>query len=141
MSKRRTTTTPDGYNLESNSQLGKYNGTYLGFVKDNNDELKMGRLRVWIPEINRDPVNGLFLVSYCSPFAGATPATNLDGSQNNAQTSYGFWAVPPDVDNEVVVTFINGDPNRGIWIGCMYQQYMNNMITGIPNSTLVTDPT
>lgn len=116
-----------------------YNQTYVGFVKSNTDAISMGRLVVWIPELSTNPVTGLFTVNYCSPFAGATPidAVRKD-DKNNAQESYGFWAVPPDVENEVVVQFINGDPNRGIWIGCLYQQYMNNMVPGIPNQRNTT---
>jgi murein DD-endopeptidase MepM/ murein hydrolase activator NlpD len=139
MSNLRTTVVPEGY--KPNTSSGKYIGSYIGFVKDNSDPLKMGRLKVWIPEINHDPVNGLFTVSYCSPFAGASPANALDGTQSSAQVSYGWWGIPPHVENEVVVQFINGDANRGIWIGCMYQQFMNNMVPGIPTSTLITDPT
>jgi hypothetical protein len=108
-------------------------GTYLGFVKDNSDVQCMGRLKVWIPELSSDPFNGLVTVNYCSPFAGATPIIAVNkSSQADSQTSYGFFAVPPDIDNEVIVQFINGDPNRGIWIGCLYQQFMDNMVPGIP---------
>lgn len=114
---------------KNNRNIGSLNSTYLGFVTSNYDDQKMGRLSVWIPSINKDKTLGTFSVSYLSPFAGATPLSE------GAQTSYGFWAIP-QVNDEVVVQFIDGDPNKGIWIGCLYQQYMNNMIPGIASSTL-----
>lgn len=99
-------------------------------------------------------------VSYCSPFAGATnPWGNLaadilpsddpaqeryqrsrkpnlgnirDGKQHNdTQQSYGMWFVPPDIYNDVVVAFAAGDPTKGYWFGCIYQQNMNHMVPGI----------
>ena len=109
--------------------IGSFNGVYLGFVISNNDAQKMGRLTVWVPSINPDKTQGSFVVSYLSPFAGAS---NL---ANGAQTSYGFWAIP-NVNDEVVISFIDGDPNKGIWMGCLYQQYMNNMVPGIASSKL-----
>lgn len=109
--------------------LGSLSSVYHGFVQSNEDEQMMGKLQVWIPSINSDKSQGTFSVSYVSPFAGASPI------QNGAQTSYGFWAIPGPGD-EVVVMFIDGDPNRGIWIGCLYQQYMNHMIPGIASSKL-----
>lgn len=116
-------------------------GVFLGFVKDSNDVQKNGRLRVWIPEMGSAPDNqdGWIIVNYCSPFAGATNVesankTNFE-SFEGTQTSYGMWMVPPDVNNQVLIMFINGDPSRGIWIGCLYNQYMNNMIPGMAGST------
>lgn len=108
-----------------------YNSTYVGFVVSNDDPTKMGKLDVWIPSINKNKDFGTFSVSYASPFAGSS------NMANGAQTSYGFWAVPPDINNQVIVMFIEGDPNKGIWLGCLYQQNMNNMVPGIPNATIV----
>lgn len=135
----RTINTPDGYVQQPDGRAILYNQTYVGFVKDNADPDRMGKLKVWIPELGSDPNNAStwHTVNYCSPFAGATPVkyTTKDGQKyTDSQRSYGFWAVPPDVDNEVIVQFINGDPNRGIWIGCLYQQFMNHMVPGIPRN-------
>lgn len=136
---RRTFRTPKGYVHEQGNRVALFNQTYLGFVKDNQDAFKMGRLRVWIPEFSKDPTDedGWFTVNYCSPFAGATPARDIKKESKkleDTQQSYGWWAVPPDLDNEVVVMFINGDPNRGVWIGCLYQQFMNHMVPGIASN-------
>lgn len=112
-------------------------GVYVGFVKDASDVQRNGRLRVWIPELGTAPEEeqGWLIVSYCSPFAGATnnettSKTNLQ-TFDGTQTSYGLWMIPPDINNQVLVMFINGDTARGVWIGCLYNQYMNNMIPGM----------
>ena len=120
----------------------KYFGMYVGFVKDNVDSNKMGRLRVWIPEFGSDPADetGWFTVGYCSPFAGATnPKNNGTGQNrvadyNETQTSYGMWMAPPDLENQVAIMFANGDASKGFWFGCIWQQFMNHMVPGIAGS-------
>lgn len=121
-------------------RLNKYFGVYLGFIKDAKDVQKNGRLRIWIPELASSPDDpqGWVIANYCSPFAGAT---NIDTASetnfqdfNKTQTSYGFWMIPPDINNEVLVMFINGDVGRPIWIGCLYNQFMNNMVPGMAGS-------
>jgi GH24 family phage-related lysozyme (muramidase) len=133
----RTTNTPGDYSLEPEGRSPLLTKMYVGFVRETDDDSRMGRLRVWIPEISggdgTDP-SSWFIVSYCSPFAGATSVYNNkpnDQSYTASQRSYGMWFVPPDKDNEVIVAFINGDSSKGIWLGCLYQQNMNNMVPGI----------
>lgn len=117
-------------------------GVFMGFVKDTADVQKMGRLRVWIPEFGSAPEedNGWITVSYCSPFAGATNVFGNNATDiktfEGTQTSYGMWMIPPDVNNQVLIMFINGDPAKGVWIGCMYNQFMNNMIPGMAASDI-----
>lgn len=115
-------------------------GVFVGFVKDNTDVQKMGRLKVWIAEFGSLPDNkeSWITVNYCSPFAGATNPDTENKNDTEAfegtQTSYGMWMVPPDLENQVLVMFINGDPSKGIWIGSMYQQYMNQMVPGMAST-------
>lgn len=116
-------------------------GVFLGFVKKVDDFQRNGRLQVWIPEFGsvEDDEQGWITVNYCSPFAGATNVdttskTNLQDF-DGTQTSYGFWMIPPDINNQVLVMFIAGDPARGIWIGSMYNQFMNNMIPAMAADT------
>ena len=85
----------------TSNQTIKLNSIYIGYVKDNSDAMKMRRLRVWIPELSPDKINGLYTVNWCSPFAGATPIAE-NNKTNTSQTSYGMWFSPPDIDNEVV---------------------------------------
>ena len=115
-------------------------GVFVGFVKDSADVQKNGRLRVWVPELGSSPENeeGWVIVNYCSPFAGATNINSASASNTQqfegTQTSYGMWMIPPDINNQVLIMFINGDPSRGIWIGCLYNQFMNNMVPGMAAS-------
>ncbi len=108
----------------------------IGIVKEATDSENMGRLKVWLKGSNTletDP-SGWITCNYASPFAGATDPTLLGGaleSYNDTQKSYGFWAVPPDAGNEVIVIFINGDIRKAFWIACIYQKDMNHMVPGI----------
>jgi hypothetical protein len=112
------------------------NGIYQAIVKDNNDPQRMGRLSVWIPEFGGDDTNrdNWFLVSAASPFAGATPPNDLKANgatMDDSQQSYGFWMIPPDAENHVLVCFVNGDTARGFWFACLWQQNMNHMVPGL----------
>lgn len=102
-------------------------GTYVGVVKRVNDPDRTGKLHVWIPELGgleSDP-NNWRTVRYASPFIGVTNAygsqANKPSEENfaNNGATYGFWAVPPDINNQVLVTFINGQPDRGFWFACV----------------------
>lgn len=137
----RHVNTPQNYNLELPGRGTLQDKLYVGFVKVADDVLRMGRLKVWIPELGGDPndESGWFIVSYCAPFAGATNVydNRNENTYSSTQKSYGMWFVPPDINNEVVCAFINGDPARGVWLGCLYQQDTNHMVPGLPgqNST------
>jgi len=142
----RHTTSSEAYSQQPAGRATLQDKIYVGFVKYADDVNTMGRLKVWIPELAADPndPNTWFIVSYCSPFAGATNVLDNknDSSFPSTQKSYGMWFVPPDINNEVVCAFINGDPGRGIWFGCLYQQNMNQMVPGLPgNNSEATLPT
>ncbi len=130
-------------NVENNMPVGKAGvnmGIYMGIIKDNSDVQGMGRLKVWVPEFgsDEDDENGWRIVSYSSPFAGATPVNEIGkdlGDSDQTQTSYGMWMVPPDLDNQVLVCFLNGDPSRGFWLGCVFQQNMNSSVPEVPTDS------
>lgn len=108
-------------------------GLWEGIIKDNSDFQTMGRLEVWIPELCSP--NETITVKYASPFAGATNPNNISNdvtSYDGTQKSYGFWGVPPDINNIVLVMFTNGLLSRGYWIASVYQQNMNHMVPNIP---------
>lgn len=133
----RSTSTLKNEKSEPFGRISKMTGLYSGFVKDATDVQLNGRLRVWIPEFGTAPEEeqGWVIVNYCSPFAGATNVETISKSNvasfEGTQTSYGMWMIPPDVNNHVLVMFINGDMSQGVWIGSLYNQFMNNMIPGM----------
>lgn len=123
----------------SDGRIVSHDKIYLGRIKDNQDENAMGRLRVWIRELcGPDEANddNWILVSYATAFGGATPVVA------GGQSSYGDWAVPPDLDVEVAIFFVNGDPNRGYWFAATIPERMNQSMTGATTTdgeTLVTE--
>lgn len=131
--------TPDSIREDTALGRPRLYGTYLGIVKGNADPQRMGRLSVYIPDLGGSPDDETtwYVMSYASPFAGATNLDNnaKDGEgakkMSGTQMSYGWWAVPPDVNNEVICCFINGDTARGVWFGCLYQQFMNHMVPAV----------
>jgi hypothetical protein len=131
---------PRGYRQDSDYGRVRDTGTYVGIVKKNTDAQRMGRIAVYIPELGGDPTDetNWFVVSYASPFAGVTPPSGLvqNGTgMTDAQSSYGFWMIPPDLDNQVLVVFANGMSSKGFWFACVWQQNMNHMVPGIASAT------
>jgi len=115
----------------------RHYGLYVGIVKNTRDVQHMGRLEVYLPDFGGDEDNYKLWkpVSYCTPFGGSSPASErhwIKGkSYDYTPTSYGFWAVPPDVGNKVLVMFVNGDTARGVWIGCLLDSFMNHSMPGL----------
>jgi hypothetical protein len=98
--------------------------TFVGIVKNNLDPARAGRLQVFIPDLggNEDDSTSWKTVNYASPFFGVTynPAQGDNNSFADAGHTYGMWMVPPDLGNQVLLTFANGDPDRGYWFACVY---------------------
>ena len=102
-------------------------GVYIGVVKSVYDPDRAGKLQVWVPDMGgqENDDGGWKTVRYASPFMGTTNSRGVKGAKSQAESfenngmSYGFWAVPPDIDNQVLCTFVNGDPNRGFWFACI----------------------
>jgi hypothetical protein len=100
-------------------------GPFLARVVSNVDPTYMGILEVEIlrPVGAADSAEGqLHQVKYMSPFYGVTSSRYLGqdpDDYNNTQKAYGMWMVPPDVGAVVVIFFINGDPKRGYYLGCV----------------------
>jgi hypothetical protein len=124
---------------------GKDPGPYIGVVKFVDDPLRQGRLGVNIPDLSNTSNPGIDDVIWCqylSPFYGAKSLEATSKSDPNdyksTQHSYGFWAVPPDIDTEVLVIFVKGEVDRrnAFWIGCVQQPLVNQQVPGYGASTL-----
>lgn len=114
-------------------------GPYVGVVKTTVDPLRMGRLGVNIPALtntNEPTPENIVWCQYLSPFYGAKSINATSKSDPNdykaTQHSYGFWAIPPDIDTEVLVIFAKGETTRrnAFWIGCVQQPLTNQQVPG-----------
>jgi len=111
-------------------------GPFLAKVVSHLDPKYMGGLEVeLLRPVGNDGEDGqLHQVRYMSPFAGQTSVdytTEGDDNYNATQKSYGMWMVPPDVGTTVMIIFLDGDPRKGYWIGCVPDENMNFMVPGI----------
>jgi len=139
---------PDWANREATSGIRIDSGPHLGIVKNNVDPARLGRLQVWIPDLGGDELepSNWYTVNYASPFFGSTvglPGSPDAGNFGTEQQSYGFWAVPPDIGNHVLITFVMGDASRGYWFACIPNTPSISMVPGIgrpPNpNRIITD--
>ena len=112
-------------------------GPYVATVKTVTDPLRMGRLGVNIPALTnttRPKPDQIIWCQYLSPFYGAKSIEAVSKTDpydyRETQHSYGFWAVPPDIDTEVLVVFAKGDrtANTAFWIGCVQKPLVNQQI-------------
>jgi len=108
-------------------------GIYVGVIKNNLDPARTGRLQVWIPELGGKEADSQSwrTVNYASPFFGSTTIDGTENKWDQSPHTYGFWAVPPDLDNQVLCLFVNGDPDRGYWFACVPNTASHNMVPGI----------
>ena len=115
----------------------KDTGPYVATVKTVTDPLRMGRLGVNIPALTRTTSPSSSQIIWCqylSPFYGAKSIAAVSKTNpydyKETQHSYGFWAVPPDIDTEVLVIFAKGDrtANTAFWIGCVQKPLVNQQI-------------
>jgi hypothetical protein len=105
----------------------------------------MGLLEVQLlREVGNDANEGgqLHQVKYLSPFYGSTSVdfvSDAEDDYNNTQKSYGMWMIPPDVGAIVMVIFVEGDPRKGYWMGCVLDDKMNFMLPGYASTSYTVD--
>ncbi|MEE8058707.1 MAG: phage baseplate assembly protein V [Pseudomonadales bacterium] len=103
----------------------KYYGKYLGFVKDNQDPEKRGRLKLQIPSVFGTQITEWALP--CLPFGGQT--------QDGSDTPYGFFMIP-QVGSQVWAEFAEGELFCPIWVGVFWQQGAD-----VPVEAALAEPT
>lgn len=126
---------PDWITRENSPGVRVDSGPFIGKIKNNADPARLGRVQVWIPDLGgrEDDASNWYTISYASPFFGSTTGTSaeqIDVYGAEKQT-YGFWAVPPDLDNFVLITFVMGDPSRGYWFACVPNTPVQHMVPAI----------
>jgi uncharacterized protein (DUF2345 family) len=95
----------------------------LGIVRDNADPAQEGRLKVYVPSVDSSyyELDDLPWAKYVTPFGGTT-ADFLVGREKTkvpGMSSYGFWAIPKN-NAQVLVGFLDGNPQLRVWLGCLY---------------------
>jgi len=135
------------YDKSKTTGLVTDSGPYIGIIKNNVDPARLGRLQVYIPDVGGDPEDpsSWITVTYASPFFGSTKGTiSTEVVFANEKQTYGFWMVPPDLDNQVLLTFVNGDISRGYWFACIPNVESKHMTPGLPglrwDKTVTDDP-
>lgn len=128
----------------SSKGAGDYSsGPYLAKVVGHMDTTFMGMLEVQLlrPSGNFTVESELHMVHYMSPFYGVTSANFVGETDDfsNTQKSYGMWMIPPDVGTMVMVFFVDGDPRRGYWMGCVPDEGMNFMLPGLAATQKVVE--
>jgi len=120
--------------------IGKRNddpvfGIYIAEVIATKDVSRTGTIKVFVPAIGKDKNTGTgyFDATWTSPFAGSTDPRQAGTEVENPQqttSSYGLWAVPPDLGNLVLIAFGDGNTKNPLVISCLYQDKFNYMLPG-----------
>lgn len=114
------------YNAIATNSNGGLAAITLGLVVDSDDPLQQGRLRVFCPALNDDPKQLEYLpwCVYSSPFSGSvnnssyTRGSDPENAATEGSVHYGMWAIP-EIGSNVLVTCIDGDFRRRVWLGCV----------------------
>lgn len=127
---------------QTGAELPKQSGIFVGVVKQIDTTTRTGRLQVYITQLGGpDPDNpsNWKLVSYASPFFGQTtgkPNTEFTRAGQNQNTflnttqTYGFHMIPPDIGNQVLCCFVDGEV-AGYWFACINKSASIYMTPGI----------
>lgn len=138
---------PQGYKFNRGGQPTEF-GPFIGYVVNNIDPTRMGRLQVWIEQFgssnadgspNFDDETGWRTVSYLPPFYGYLPNTGPTagvGTFTGNPQSYGMWFTPPDLYTAVICFFVGGDPTQGYYLGCVPEPGINHMVPAVGASSI-----
>jgi hypothetical protein len=112
-------------------------GPFIGEVKNNVDNVRSGRLQVYIEQFGGDNPEDESLwrtVNYIPPFYGSILQNGTNkgtGTFVGNPQSYGMWFTPPDIGTQVICFFVAGDPNQGYYMGCVPDPGIAHMIPAI----------
>ena len=146
---RGFTDTQDNQKDFSEKYIDNNSGPFLATVKETVDPARMGRLGVNIPALTNTKKPTLEQLTWCQylpPFYGITPLAGVNGQDpygyKSSQSSYGMWAIPPDIDTTVLVIFAKGDGGSptAFWIGCVQEPLMNQQVPGYGSTTETAMP-
>ncbi len=106
-------------------------GIMLGVVKDNNDPQQMGRLKIFIPNVDSKfyETKDLPWALYVTPFGGIIKdmAVGREETEISNITAYGMWSIPKN-GAQVLCGFINGNIHERFWFGCVYPADLNRTL-------------
>lgn len=91
-----------GQGRDAQAQASKIYGVVIGIVTNNKDPDKLGRVKVKFPWL-ADDVESFW----------ARPAYPMNGKER------GYWWIP-EIEDEVLIAFEHGDPNRPYLLGGLY---------------------
>ncbi len=103
----------------------------VGRVVDTNDPNQMGRIRVYIPGLDRDTstVGDIPWAMYSSPFAGHqhVQSRGPSGDFTTGPVAYGMFNIPK-VGTDVLIAHLNGNPQYRIWFGALYGMFLTSTL-------------
>ena len=134
---QRTSGVPGAYKLDRGNAPTQV-GMYVGEVRQVVDNVRGGRVKVWIEDFaGPDKTNPDLwrTVAPVSPFYGTTnppvdQQTGEGGYVTNKQ-SYGMWFTPPDIGTNLICFFASGDSNYGYYLGAVVEPALNHMLPAI----------
>jgi len=109
-------------------------------VMSNIDPTNAGRLEVFPSDSFKQDATGSdswITVNRLSSFFGHVEGqadNNGTGTYTSNPSAYGQWNSPPDIGSEVLVVFVNGDPNYGFYLGMVARPEYMNMVPAIGSS-------
>lgn len=138
---QRSRGTPQNYKPDRGG-IPAQPGPFIGTVMSNVDATRTGRLQVFIETFadgSQDDETKWTTVEYLPSFFGATPInpgtiTGV-GTYPGNRNSYGMWFTPPDVGVKVMCIFVNGERDKGYYIGVIPEQGISHMVPAIGAST------
>jgi hypothetical protein len=125
-----------GYKFDRGGNPAEF-GPFIGEVKNNVDSNRSGRLQVYIEQFGGEDPDDTSLwrtVSYVPPFYGSVAQSGTDtgtGDYVGNTQSYGMWFTPPDIGTSVMCFFVEGDPDKGYYIGSIIEDSLNHMLPAI----------